>query len=151
MKQLNIASKVMQEIEVKHVTMRPRWHFVATSALGLLGVVALTGLTVYLINIMTLTIRIQTIDRPLFGARQRLSDLLGSFPWWAAIVAIAAVPGLVWLLRNTSRLYRIRTGWTLLLVLSVSIMLGVLLSISPLNQMHPGPNGTAPRGQHWRQ
>ncbi|QQR51896.1 hypothetical protein IPG36_04765 [bacterium] len=150
MKQPDMSAKVMHEIESQHIKMRPRWHFILLGTSSLLGIVGLSGLSAYLINVMTLSIRIQSVDRPMYGARQHLSDLLAHFPWWALIVAILAIIGLVWLLRQNSRLYRVRIGWIIALVLSASIVAGLLISISPLGQLHNGQNQNTPRGPQWQ-
>ncbi|MBW4062120.1 hypothetical protein HJC99_06115 [Candidatus Saccharibacteria bacterium] len=147
MKQSDIAAKVMQEIDTKQVTMLPRWHFLATGILSVFGMLALSGLVVYLMNVITIALRIQIIDRPMLGARQRLSDLLTNFPWWAVIIAVIAIAGLVWLLRKNSRLYRVKLGWTLILVLVIGVILGLLVSTSPLNQVHGGPGQNTPHEQ----
>ena len=151
MKQPDIASKVMQEIESDKIAIRPRWHFLLVGLASILGILTLSGVAVYLINIITLTIRIQLINRPMFGARQRLGDLLAGFPWWMVVVAALAMGGLVWLLRHNSRLYRVRLGWIIALVLTASIVLGLLVSASPLNRFHSGPGQNAPHSGQWRQ
>lgn len=150
MKQPDMSAKVMQEIESQHIKMRPRWHFFLLGTSSVLGIVGLSGLSAYLINIITLSIRIQSVDRPMYGARQHLIDLLAHFPWWALIVAILAIISLVWLLRQNSRLYRVRIGWIIALVLSASIVAGLLISISPLGQLHNDQNQNTPRGPQWR-
>ncbi len=147
MNKSDIATKVMNEIESEQVTMRPRWHFFAVSALSGLGIITLSGLAVYLVNVITLTIRIQAIDRPMYGARQRLSDLLASFPWWMVAVTALALAVLIWLLRRQRRFYRMRLGWMIALVLAVGLTLGLLISLSPLNQPHNGQGQNAPRSQ----
>jgi hypothetical protein len=147
MRHSDISAKVMDEIETNHIVMRPRWHFALMSLTGALGVITLSIVTVYLVNIISLTIRIQSIDRPMYGARQHLAELISGFPWWMIIVAVIAMGALVWILRQQGRLYRIRLGWLIAAVIAGSVLLGLLFSISPLNQLHIGPSQNMLHGQ----
>ncbi len=149
MKRPDIADKVLTTIEDRKIAMRPRWYFTMLSSISIVGILVLTTLSIYLVNILTLTVRIQSNDRPMWGARQRLSDLLAQFPWWMAIVAVASIALLVWLLRQNSRFYRLGIGWTIAAVISISLVLGVLLSYTPINQFEIGQGQGSRNGQHF--
>lgn len=134
----DVASRVMQQISNQKITMRPGWYFTLVTAIGSISVLLFSSLSVYLVAILTIKIRIENSNMPMFGARQRLSDLLSSFPWWILLLAIASIIILIWILKKYSKLYRYRMGWIITGVISVSLILGLILSYAPISQMHNG-------------
>lgn len=142
--------QIMEQINTGHITMRPRWHFFALSALSGAIFATLAAITAYLVQIMTLTIRIQVINRPMYGARAHLSDLLASFPWWAVICAVMALGLAVWLMRRSTRLYRWPVGWVVVVVSAIAIAAGIGWSFLPISGNHQY-NGQHPRGSYQQQ
>jgi cytochrome bd-type quinol oxidase subunit 2 len=143
-KSKSITDNVMTQIERQRVTMRPKWHFMLLAAAGTVTIGLLATLNAYLIDLVTIAIRIQGSSRPMYGARSRLDDMLTNFPWLLVVAAVASFVLLVWLLRRSARLYRVRTVWLVLAALLISTTFGLLLSHAPFNSgNHQGqPQGS---------
>lgn len=143
----DVASRVMQQINNQKITMRPGWYFTLVTFIASISVLLFSSLSVYLVAILTIKIRIENSDMPMFGARQRLSDLLSSFPWWILLLAIASIVALIWILKKYSKLYRYKMGWIITGVISVSLILGFILSYAPIGQTHSGGGSASQSNQ----
>ena len=141
----SFADSVMKQIEVQHVTMRPRWHFTALTTLGVIAVGLLAALNAYLIDLITIAVRVQGSSRPMYGARNRLADMIVGFPWWLVATAIVSFVLLIWFLRKNARLYKVRTIWLIAVALVVSVVFGLALSNASFNSGHQGPNHSMSR------
>ena len=143
----SMSDQIMGEIHAGRLDMRPRWHFIALSGLGLASLVLLAGVSAYLVDVISLAIRIQIINRPMYGARAHLSDLITDFPWWAVMCAVLTLGLAVWLIRRSSRLYRWPIAWVILTVMAIAMALGLAWSALPISGNHPN-SGLHQRGSY---
>lgn len=141
----SITDEVMQQIEQRKVEIRPHWHFTALTALGAMAVGLLGLLNAYLIDLMTIVIKINSSSRPMYGARNKLEDMLTNFPWLLVVASLVSFVLLIWVLRRYSRLYKVRTVWIVLVALVVSVCVGFVFSNTSL-----GSDGHQGQGQQGR-
>lgn len=134
----DITDQVMERIEKERIAMRPRWHFTFLAILSTISVILLSAATIYLVNVLTFKIRIETSDAPMYGARQRLDYMTANFPWWLLILALVSLAALVWLLRRRSSIYRWRTAWIVTAAVALSLIFGILLAQTPINNWQHG-------------
>lgn len=137
-----LANDVMSQIKEGRVRMRPRWHFVALSCIAIASIGLLSIVVVYFVNLITIAVRIQLGSTPMYGARERLSEMYNALPWWLVLAVISLVSLLVYVLKKHSRIYRLRTWKVVALVLLLGVTLGAILSYTPLGLEHHEPQKT---------
>lgn len=133
-----IEKNVMQKIHDKKTVMRPRSYYIYLTALSVVAIGLLVFISVYFMSIATFWLRIQSASGPAYGARQNLAALLGSFPWWALLLGILSLAGIIYLVKKTGRMYKIRLLYLIPLVIIISIVIGFVFSYSDLPRMFNG-------------
>lgn len=148
-----ISQAVMKQITTGSVRMKPRWYFsllTATSA----GVIILTSLAIaYAWSLLLFWIRIETAETMAWGARANAARLMASFPWWAIIIAVALAVFTVWLVRHHGHLYRHKTRSIVLLLFTVSFVVGLFITyvdIPGLGGPTHSPQSQYGRGAGWQ-
>ena len=96
-----LAENVMTRIRDGRVKMRPKWYFVAGSALAFAGIVLSVVVSVFLLSVAQFALR----SHGPMGS-YRLDQMLAAFPWWAPVLAIASLAGGIGLLRRYDFSYR---------------------------------------------
>lgn len=119
----NLATKVMTQIQSKHLTPRPRWHFVLGAALSTIGVAVSAALT--LLGIHLLRFR---LTHPGIGAARKLNFILTNLPWYIPVFAVVGLVGGYLLLRRYDFSYRKNFGFIILAVLTGLILGSYTLS-----------------------
>src|SRR5665647_3523168 len=99
-----IEAKVMQKIHTDKPRMRSRFHYLYLSALSVAAIVLLTFITAYFVSIATLWLRIRAAAGPAYGAKQNLALLTSAFPWWALLLGLASLAGVIYLIKKTGLL-----------------------------------------------
>ncbi len=144
-KQTDITSAVMDQIKHGDVHMRPRVYFTALTAISI-AAVALSALSIaYLSSILFFWIRVETADTMAWGARANLSEAIASFPWWALGIALVLLVAATLLVRRHGHMYRHKTGTVMLALLSISLLAGLGLSLTGIDNPH-SPTDTQQRG-----
>lgn len=134
----SVSPAVMQQIQTGTVSMRSRRYFVLLSAFSVAGM-ALTGLLVsYLLSVVFFWVRIETSGTMAWGARENLSEALGSFPWWALPLAVGAFTITVLLVRRHGAMYRHKTVTIVALLAMLSLLVGAGLSFMGVGGIHSG-------------
>lgn len=127
-----ITSAVMDKINSGKVKMRPHWYF------GLLGffsilITALLGLiAVYAGSIITLWLRVVSADGPALGIKNKIGELLLSFPWWSILLIILSVIILISIISRFGHLYKIRFIYLAPIALVLAIAFGYIASYTHL-------------------
>lgn len=131
-KNSQIESTIMDKINSGEIKMRSHWYF---GILGILSVLisALLGfVAVYASSIIALWIRIVSIDGPAMGIRNKIGELLLSFPWWSILLIIISVIILVYIINQFGHLYKIKPIYLLPLAIILVIIFGFASSYTNL-------------------
>ena len=100
-KKVNFEKEVMSKIISGKIAMRPKWYFVLGSVFSIVGLAALSIMSVFSVNIILFLLR---RHGPM--AQWRLEVMLESFPLWIPLLAIAGIGMGVWLLRKYDFSYK---------------------------------------------
>jgi len=82
---IDFEKEVMSGVVSGKINMKPKWYFVTGSVLMILGIIATTVVTSFLIN---LTIFLINKQGPGYG---RLTTMFESFPFWIPFLAILGI------------------------------------------------------------
>ena len=96
-----IEKNVMHQIHDKKTVMRPRSYYIYLTTLSVVAIGLLVFISVYFMSIATFWLRIQSAEGPAYGARQNLATLVGSFPWWALLLGVLSLAGIIYLVKKT--------------------------------------------------
>lgn len=91
----------MNKITSGQVSMKPRWYFILGTTFSIVGLMALSVVSIFLTNIMMFWIRRRG---PM--AEWRLQMMLENFPIWIPILAVGGIVGGVWLLKKYDFSYK---------------------------------------------
>lgn len=83
-------------------------------------------------SIVSLWLRIQTAAGPAFGAKQNLTILISTFPWWALLIGILSLFAIIIFVNKSGRMYKIRLIYLVPLIILTSIVVGYIFSYSAL-------------------
>lgn len=128
----NIETKVMAQIKSGQAKMRPRYYYALVALLSVAVVAVLALALGYLFSLASLWLRIQSASGRAYGARQNLTSLVNSFPWWAVILAILIAVGLVLLVKKLGFLYKVRLFYLVPAIIIVAALVGYGLSYTQL-------------------
>lgn len=123
-----IGSQVLEKINRGEVAMRSRLYFTLIAIASVVATITSAILFAYFVRIATIGLRIASANTPAYGARQNLEQLLASFPWWSAIMAVISGVLALGLLRRYGRLYRYRISVVIVSFISIVTIVGILLS-----------------------
>jgi len=126
----NITGAVMDRIHQDKIKMRPRMYFVIGSLLTFTGSVASILTSVFLVGLMRFSFR---SHGPM--GEYRLNQLLSSFPWWTAVIAMMGLIIGIWLLRRYDFFYKISFRVIIVGVVSAIIVAGLLIDMTGLNDV----------------
>ena len=131
-KATTIEKEVMAKIQTGKVHMRPRSYFILLGSLIAIAISLLSFVSVYLMSVWTFWQRIIINDRPAFGAKRNLANLLETFPWWALILGIVLLICIIYLVKKTGHMYKIRLVYLIPIIIVGFIIVGFVLSYSDL-------------------
>jgi len=103
----NLKDKLMQEIKSGEITMTPRIRFTLQWLALVMVSVAILAVTVFIVNFIFFSIRLNASETLLGFGPQGVGAFLHFFPWPLAILDVALVFLLQWLLRHFKFGYRI--------------------------------------------
>lgn len=152
-----IKGAVMKQILSGRVTMKPRWYFVVGSLALIVGLVASTIASIFLVSIIAFSLR---THGPMGAVR--FQQLTSSFPLWAPLLAVFGIASGVWFLKQYDVSYK-KNFPMIVLTLIVSVLLAGWLmdatgmttywsrrgSMKRLYQQTETDSVTSPRGQGW--
>lgn len=143
---------VMGQIKAGQIKMRPRIYFLSLGVLAGAAIAAM-GLTLaYLSSIIFWWWRIQNANGMAWGARNRLSEMMASFPWWALILAIVLAVAAILLVRRQSQMYRHKTSIVAAVIIAGAILVGIILAEFNIGRNFHQPMPVGGRGQgRWQQ
>lgn len=148
----SISKDVMSQIKHGKVRMKPKLYHVLLG-ITTIGSVIATGFTIaYLSSIMFFWVRVQTAGTMAWGARANLEESIASFPWWALLLAVILLVVAIYLVRDQGRLYKHKAGTIAVVIVTSSIILGLIFSMFDIGKNHmpnTRPNFDPP-GQGWQ-
>jgi hypothetical protein len=143
-----IEAHVMDKINSGEVKVRPKLYFVSLTALSIIALAVISGITAYLISLLTLWLRIQNASGPAYGARRNLTSLVDKFPWWAIILTGLSVLLIAFLVKHIGNLYKIRLRYLIAAILFIAIVLGFGLSYTQFPNLISGKQQTRQGQMH---
>lgn len=130
----------MDKISSGQIKMKPKAYYVSIGFLTLIATILLSFVTLYLVSVWSFWLRVNLSSGPAFGARRNLAGLVSTFPWWALILGILALAALVYTIKKTGHLYKIRLRHLVPIMLAIFIFIGFILSYSGLPGLINGHN-----------
>lgn len=107
---------VMKRIREGKIKMKPKWYFVVGSFMAFIGLVGLSILAIFLINIVFFLFRKRG------PGIVRLEMMFSTFPWWVVFLAIVSILVAVLLLKRYDFSYK-KNFWLVVLIFIASIFL----------------------------
>lgn len=130
-----IQQGVMSKIRKGETHMKPQSFFLLIGALGALSIAFLGSIAAYFMSIATLWLRIQASQGPAYGAKQNMISLMGTFPWWALILGALSLACIIYLIKKTGSMYKLRLIYLIPSIISLFLIVGFLLSYSSVPEM----------------
>ena len=118
----------MSRIKKDHIAMKPRWYFVlGTSAL----VVGLVGLSIVLVFLVNLTVFSLRTHGPM--GDMRYQQLLASFPWWIPLIVVVGLGLGIFLLKKYDFSYKKNFLLVILGFIAVILLSGIVADALGIN------------------
>jgi hypothetical protein len=127
-----IETQVMTKVKSGQIKMRPKIYYVLTTVLSAALVAVLATLLSYSISLASLWLRLQSAAGPAYGAHRNLTSLVNSFPWWAVLLSVVALAGLVIFVKKQGSFYRIRLVYLITAIVLLATAVGYGLSYTNL-------------------
>ena len=109
---------ILSQMKSGQIKMKPRWYFLLGSILLGIGFVGLSILLIFLVSLMSFTLR---THGPM--GQLRYEQLLSGFPWWAPIVALIGLWCGAWLLKRYDFSYK-KNFVAIVALFTVTVILG---------------------------
>lgn len=138
----SIEEMVMKRIKSGKIQVRPRSYYLSLSILGAIASLLLGFTLVYSISVASVWLRIIAAVGPAYGAKRNLATLVGTFPWWALLIGLISLVGLIYLIKKLGHMYKVRLVYLVLLIAALFIVLGFTLSYSNLPGLMNGGHRT---------
>lgn len=100
-KKINFEKEIMSKVKSGKITMKPKWYFVVGSLFSIVGLSALSVMSVFMVNILIFLLR---RHGPM--AQWRLEVMLNSFSIWIPVIAIFGIVVGIWLLKKYDFAYK---------------------------------------------
>lgn len=120
----------MGEIRHGKIKMRPRLYFIIGSVLVFISLILASLSSVFLFGLIRFSLR---THGPM--GQYRFEQLLSSFPWWAAILAILGLVIGVWLIRKYEFSYKINFVTLVIIFAAAIIIAGFLVDSIGINDI----------------
>ena len=124
----DITNDVMVRIKREHITMKPRWYFIVGSLAMVLGLIGLSIVSIFFVNIIVFSLR---THGPMGAIRYQ--QLLSSFPWWAPVLVFIGLGFGIWMLKKYDFSYRKNFLLVILGFVTAIIISGVLIDYLGIN------------------
>jgi len=125
---VNMEEEVMSKVTSGKIIMRPRWYFIVGSVFSIIGLVALSVMSVFLVNVVMFSLR---QHGPM--GQIRLEEMFTSFPLWVPFLALFGIITGIFLLRRYDFSYK--TSFFLIVVgfIASIIIAGLIIDNTGLN------------------
>lgn len=119
----NIKNKVINIIETKRMTIKPKWIFVIGSSLSAIGIVITSVLT--LLSIQLIRFR---LNHPSLNGARKINIILASLPWYIPVLAIGSLLVGYYILKRYDFSYKKNFGVIIGLIVVAMIFGSMLLN-----------------------
>ncbi len=119
----------MSRIKREHITMKPRWYFIVGSLAMVLGIIGLSVVSIFFVNIIVFSLR---THGPMGAIRYQ--QLLSSFPWWAPMLVVIGLGFGIWMLKKYDFSYRKNFLLVILGFITAVIISGILIDYLGINK-----------------
>jgi len=126
----NISDSIMGEIRHGNLKMRPKLYFIIGSVLVFVSLILSALSSVFLFGLIRFSLR---SHGPM--GQYRFEQLLSSFPWWAAILAVLGLIIGLWLVRKYDFSYKINFKIVIIGFVTAIIIAGYLVDVLGLNDV----------------
>jgi len=123
----NLRENVLQRIHRERLVMKPRLYFTLKLTALILVVLAILGISIFLINFIFFSIRINNQDTLLGFGPRGFTTFLHFFPWSWFIIDLILIAGLQWILRRFRFGYKIPALYLLAGICAISALVGIAL------------------------
>jgi hypothetical protein len=124
----NITENVMDKIHHDKIKIRPKAYFIFGSFLAFLGLVFSMMISVFLVGLIRFSLR---AHGPM--ASYRFDQIVASFPWWMAVVAVSGLIFGIWLLRHYDFSYKVNFKLVVIGFVVAIIIAGLVIDMTGLN------------------
>jgi len=124
----NITKVVMDRIHHDKIKMHSRAYFIIGSLLTFIGLVVSIIVSVFLVGLMRFSLR---AHGPM--GEYRLDQMISSFPWWMAAIAILGLVIGIWLHRRYDFSYKINYKVAVIGFVVAIIVAGLVIDMTGLN------------------
>ncbi len=125
-----ISESIMGEIRHGKLKMRPKLYFIIGSVLVFISLILSALSSVFLFGLIRFSLR---SHGPM--GQYRFEQLLSSFPWWAAILAVLGLIIGLWLVRKYDFSYKINFKIVIIGFVTAIIITGYLVDAIGLNDV----------------
>jgi len=134
-KKLNIKDRILQEIRAGDVAMTPKIYFTLRFVATLVTALAVLVVTVFIVNFILFSIRIESHDALLSFGPQGISAFLAFFPWHLLVLDVGLIALLQYLLRQFRLGYKVPMLYAISGLVAGAFAWGLLLDRgTPLNE-----------------
>ena len=99
--EVNFEKEIMSKVSSGRISMKPKWYFIFGSFFSIVGLVALSIMSVFLVNIILFLLH---KHGPM--GQWRIEIMLESFPLWIPILAVLSIFMGIWLLNKYDFSYK---------------------------------------------
>lgn len=110
--------------------MKPKWYFVVGSIAMIIGLIGLSLLLIFLVNLMIFSLR---THGPM--GEVRYQQLLASFPWWASVVVAVGLGIGLWMLKKYDFSYKKNFVFVAISFIVAIVLAGFVADSLGLNTM----------------
>jgi len=127
-KHIDLTSTVMSRIKRDHIAMKPRWYFVLGTSALVVGLVGLSIVLIFLVNLSVFSLR---THGPMGDIRYQ--QLLASFPWWIPAIMIVGLGLGIFLLKKYDFSYKKNFLLVILGFIAVILLSGIIADALGIN------------------
>ena len=118
----------MSRIKKDHIAMKPRWYFVLGASALVTGLVGLSIILIFLVNLTVFSLR---THGPM--GDMRYQQLLASFPWWIPLIVVVGLGIGIWLLKQYDFSYKKNFLLVILGFIAVILLSGIVADALGIN------------------
>ena len=118
----------MSRIKRDHIAMKPRWYFVLGTTALIIGLVGLSIILIFLVNLTFFSLR---THGPMGDIRYQ--QILASFPWWIPLIVVVGLGLGIFLLKKYDFSYKKNFSFVILGFIAVILFSGIVADALGIN------------------
>jgi len=129
-KEINFEKEIMSKVASGRISMKPKWYFVLGSFFSIVGLIAFSIMSVFLVNIILFLLR---KHGPM--GQWRIEMMLESFPIWIPVLAVLSIFMGIWLLNKYDFSYKKNFSTIILGFIASIVIAGFFIDQMGLNDV----------------